>query len=166
MGADLWVLPLNGAPGTGKPTLLLGTQFDESDASFSPDGRWVAYRSNASGRMEIYVRPFVAAGPALGEGQWQVSRDGAIAQRPKWSNDGKEILFLGPNYTMMAVEVNGSGAGFQMGTPQQLFTVPVAAGWDVTADGQRFLMSVPPGIGQQTQTPITVVLNWQADLKK
>jgi eukaryotic-like serine/threonine-protein kinase len=164
-GSDLWVLPLNGAPGAAKPTLLLGTQFDESDASFSPDGRWVAYRSNQSGRIEIYVRPFVASGPALGEGQWPVSRDGAVSQRPRWSNDGKEIVFMGPK-AMMAVEVNGSGAGFQMGTPQQLFTVPVEAGWDVTPDGKRFLMSVAPGVGQQTQTPITVVLNWQADLKR
>jgi Tol biopolymer transport system component len=166
-GADLWVLPLNGAPGAGKPTLLLGTDFEESDASFSPDWHWIAYRSNKSGRPEIYVCPFVASGPALGKDEWQVSRDGvALGQRPRWSKEGKEILFMGPNNAMMAVEVNGNGAGFHMGAPQQLFTVTGQVGWDVTADGKRFLMSVPPGTGQQTQTPITVVLNWQADLKR
>jgi hypothetical protein len=65
----------------------------------------------------------------------------------------------------MAVDVSGNGAAFQMGTPKQLFAAPLNNSWDVTADGKRFLMTVVPG-QQNTQTPITVVLNWQADLKK
>jgi eukaryotic-like serine/threonine-protein kinase len=191
-GAALWVLPLGvQEAGDRKPVLLLGTQFNASLGSFSPDGRWIAYVSNESGRNEVYVRPFVASGsagpgashppsqlltqpppqPRLGEGKWQVSKDGAAAtgaaSPPKWRNDGKEIVFAGPNNAMMAVDVNGTGAAFQMGTPQQLFTAPANAGWDVTADGKRFLMTVLPGQGQQAaSTPITVVLNWQADLKK
>ncbi len=169
-GSDLWVLPLEG---DRKPVLLLGTDFNEGAGSFSPDGRWVAYISNESGRSEIYVRPFVSSGsssgtgsssPSLGDGKWQVSKDGVGAQQPKWASDGKEIVFEGPNYSMMAVDVNGSGAAFQMGAPKQLFTAPSNAGWDMTGDGKRFLMIVSPG--QQTSTPITVVLNWQADLKR
>ena len=161
-GADIWVLSLEGSP---KPTLLLGTPFQEGYPSFSPDGRWIAYLSNESGRNEIYVRPFAASGPSLGDGKWQVSKDGA-AGLPKWRGDGKEILFMGPNGAMMAVDVNGSGPAFQMGTPKQLFAVQAGTGWDVTADGARFLITVEPGQSQNTQTPITVVLNWQADLKR
>jgi eukaryotic-like serine/threonine-protein kinase len=163
-GADLWVLPLEG---DRKPVLLLRTQFDEANGSFSPDGHWVAYVSNESGRNEIYVRPFVASGPSgpsLGEGKWQVSKDGGT--NPKWRTDGKEIIFAF-RLAIMSVDVNGSGAGFQMGTPKQLFTAPANNGWDVTGDGKRFMMIVPPNQGVQTApTPITVVLNWQADLKK
>jgi eukaryotic-like serine/threonine-protein kinase len=165
-GNDLWVLPLEGER---KPALLLGTAFNETYGSFSPDGRWIAYRSNESGRQEIYVRPFVAsgsAGPSLGEGKWQVSKDGTAAVAPKWRNDGKELIFLG-NSSVMAVDVNGSGPAFQMGAPQQLFTTPTITSWDVTGDGKRFLLGVTPGQGQQnSHTPITVVLNWQADIKR
>jgi Tol biopolymer transport system component len=172
--SDLWVLPL---AGDRKPALLLGTQFNEGYGSFSPDGRWVAYASNESGRNEIYVRPFVSSGssggssgPSLGEGKWQVSKDGAALALnmgpPRWRSDGKEIIFGGPNNAVMAVEVNGSGPAFQMGTPQLLFTAPLNNGGDVTADHKRFLLATTPGAGQQTSTPITVVLNWQADLKR
>jgi Tol biopolymer transport system component len=166
-GVDLWALPLEG---DRKPALLLGTQFDEGLAGFSPDGRWVAYISTESGRNEVYVRPFVPSGPSgssLGDGKWQVSRDGVEGPAiPKWRSDGKEILFMGPGGRIMAVDVNGSSAAFQMGTPKQLFVAPPRSGWDVTADGMRFLMAVTPGQSQNAQTPITVVLNWHADLKK
>lgn len=170
-GSDVWVLPLDGREGAaGKSALLLGTDFNEAYASFSPDGRWMAYVSNESGRGEVYVRPFVSSGssgPTLGEGKWQVSKDGAAAALPKWRADGKEIVFMGSNNAMMAVDVNGSGTAFQMGSPQQLFTARTNLGWDVTADGKRFLMTVPPAQGAEgAQTPITVVLNWQADLKR
>jgi Tol biopolymer transport system component len=166
-GSDLWVLSMGpdkgGAP---KPTLLLGTEFDEVDGSFSPDGHWVAYKSNETGRPEIYVRPFVASGPAFGEGKSQVSRDGVREDwiEPHWRNDGREFFFEGPNNAIMAVDVNGSSAAFQVGVPNKLFTAPANEGWDVTGDGKRFLIRVVPR--QDTQTPITVVLNWQAAQKK
>jgi hypothetical protein len=99
----------------------------------------------------------------LGEGKWQVSKNGGTGAH--WRNDGKEIIFRGPNGSPMTVDVNGTGAAFEMGTPQQLFAAPPNNGWSMTGDGKRFLMVVPPG-QQNTQTPITVVLNWQADLKK
>ena len=73
----------------------ISSEGDADDASFSPDGRWIAYRSNESGRGEIYIRPFVASGssgPSLGEGKWQVSRDGSTASTAKWRNDGKVYL--------------------------------------------------------------------------
>ena len=163
-GSDLWALPLEG---DHKPALLLGTSFNETDASFSPDGRWIAYRSNESGRGELYVRPFVASGPSLGEGKWQVSRDGAAGLIPVWRTDGKELVFMGPNGSVMSVEVNGSGTAFQMETPTQLFAVLGYTGWDATTDGKRFLMTVGPRQDQQnSQTPITVVLHWQADMKR
>jgi serine/threonine protein kinase len=162
-GADIWVLPLEGDP---KPTALLATPFNEGYPIFSPDGHWIAYVSAESGRNEVYVRPFLASGPTLGEGKWQVSKDGAATSLPRWSGDGKELLFMGSGNAMMSVDVSGAGPAFQMGTPKQLFTVPPRSGWDVTADGKRFLMAVEPGQLQTTQPPITVVLNWQADLRK
>jgi Tol biopolymer transport system component len=116
-GSDLWVLSLEGEH---KATLLPGTEFQEGLGSFSPDGRWVAYLSNESGRLEVYVRPFVASGsagaPSLGDGKWQVSKDGAALALPKWRSDGKELVFIGTGNRMMAADVNGSGAAFQAGT--------------------------------------------------
>jgi Tol biopolymer transport system component/predicted Ser/Thr protein kinase len=164
-GQDLWVLPLEG---DRKPALLLGTQFNEREGSFSPDMRWIAYTSNESGRPEVYVRPFLASGPtgapSLGEGKWQVSKDGGTLA--KWRAGGKELIFRAPNGMPMAVDVNATGAAFQAGVPKQPFALPPNVGdWDVTADGKRFLAAVPPG-QQATQTPITVVLNWQAALQK
>jgi len=168
-GSDLWVISLEGER---KATLLLRTEFQEGLGSFSPDGRWVAYISNESGRGEVYVRPFVASGPSLGDGKWQVSKDGAVGSLtngvpPKWRSDGKELVFIGTGNRVMAVDVNGSGAAFQTGTPHALFTLPADGGTDMTPDGKRFLASVTPGQSQQgAQAPITVILNWQADLKK
>ncbi len=170
-GTDLWAFPLQGE---SKPVLLLGTPFTEALGSFSPDGRWIAYASNESGRFEIYVRPFAAgaSGPAsLGAGKWQVSKDGAVPALnmgpPRWRNDGKEIIFMGPNNAVMSVEVNGSGTGFQIGSPKLLFTAAANNGGDWTTDHKRLLLTTPLAADKPaTQTPITVVLNWQADLKK
>ena len=165
-GNDLWVLRTDG---DRKPGLLLSTQFNEGRASFSPDMRWIAYASNESGRGEVYVRPFVPTGPSgtpsLGEGKWQISRDGG--NYPKWRADGKEIIFQAPpNGTRkMAVDVKANGAAFEAGVPQQLFVTQADNGWDVTGDGKRLLLAVPEA-QRATQVPITVVLNWQAQLKK
>ena len=165
-GQHLWVLPLQG---DRKPVPLLVTHFNEMYASFSPDMRWIAYESDESGRSEIYVRPFLASGPgavpSLGEGKWQISRDGG-GYIPKWSADGKEIIFQAPpsGTTKMAVDVKANGAALEIGVPQRLFQAD-DYGWDVTPDGKRFLMDMPQG-QQNALAPMMVLLNWPALLKK
>ncbi len=104
----------------------------------------------------------MASGPSLGEGKWQISKDGGTL--PKWRQDGKEIIFRSLSRSPMAVDVSGDGSAFQVGVPKQLFTAPVTVGdWDVTGDGKRILMAVSGG---QSTEEITVMLNWQAALKR
>jgi serine/threonine protein kinase len=170
-GTDMWVLPLEG---DRKPVLMLGTEFNEGAGTFSPDMRWISYVSVESGRAEIYVRPFLAgsngasgpSGPSLGEGKWQVSKDGGSGP-PRWRADGKELIFSALNGSMMSVDVSANGSAFQPGVPKQLFAAPEGHGgdWDVTSDGKRFLMGIAP-MQKVVDEPITVVLNWQAALKK
>jgi Tol biopolymer transport system component/predicted Ser/Thr protein kinase len=160
--SDLMVLPLGG---DRKPFALLRTPFAEGHGSFSPDTHWFAYASNESGSAEIYVQPFTppGSGSPPAAGKWQVSRDGGT--RPKWRADGKEIFFRALNGSPMAVDVTTSST-FQAGIPKQLFALPVNVGdWDVTADGKRFLVAMPLQAQQNANTPITVVLNWEAGLK-
>jgi len=161
--SDLWVVSLDGDK---KPVPFLITQFDESQASFSPDGHWVAYISNESGQPEVYARSFsmnangtsVAAG-----GKWQISR--GYARDPRWDGDGRELYYRRVSESMtggnaMAVEITTNPA-FRAGNPE-LLGVSTYASWDAAADGKRFLASVTKS-GPQ---PYTVVLNWQAGLKK
>ena len=102
----------------------------------------------------------------LGEGKWQVSRDGG--DFPKWTAGGKEIVFQAPpmGTSKMAVDAATNGDAFEPGIPKVLFRAPVDFGWDVSADGKRFMLSIPPMVQQSSQIPITVVLNWPALLKK
>ena len=94
-GLDLWALPL---AGDRKPFPVLQTPFDETSGQFSPDGRWVAYQSNESKTMQIYVRPFPGSG-----GQWQVSTEGG--SQPRWGPDGKELFYVAPDARLMAVPI-------------------------------------------------------------
>jgi Tol biopolymer transport system component len=157
----LWVLPL---AGDKKPFPFLETEFNDVDGHFSADGQWVAYRSDESGRYEIYVRRFSPDSKAAASdagGKWQVSYGGGI--EPRWSADGKELYYATLDWKMMAVEVTSKPV-FQAGTPKLLFQAPVQPGrgpGDFTVDGQRFLFLAPMG-----QAPFTVILNWQAGLKK
>src|SRR5262249_14438402 len=108
---DIWVLPM---AGDDKPVPWLVTPFNGHSATFSPDMRWIAYLSDESGRLELYVRPFTPPGSessATG-GKWQVSKDGAAVANPKWRADGKEIIFRAPGGSPMAVDVIGSGPAF------------------------------------------------------
>jgi dipeptidyl aminopeptidase/acylaminoacyl peptidase len=164
---DLWVLPLNrGNPAGQEPKLYLGTEFNESQGRFSPDGHLVAYTSNASGRDEIYVQPF----PASVGGKTIVSRGGGVA--PRWRRDGKELFYISADSKMMSVEVS-TGPVFRAGIPRALFQAPIWGGgtthhvtrYDVTADGKKFLINSVEG-GVPPPSPITVVLNWTALLKK
>ena len=155
---DVWDLPLTG---DGKIFPLLNSEFDELHPHFSPDGHWIAYVSTESGRSEIYVRNFPSSG-----GQWQVSTDGG--GQPHWRRDGKELFFIAPDRKLMAVDIK-LGSTFGMGTPHALFQTQVSGfmspnRYDVSADGQRFLIN---SVAQENSpTPITVIVNWAATLKR
>jgi len=161
-GADIWVLPMIGAH---KPAPYLKTEFNESEARFSPDGRFVAYQSNASGANEIYVQPF----PNPLGGKWMVSKGGGIL--PRWRRDGKELFYIsGRNSGRLMVVAVTLSPVFQADIPKGYREFPPGPpAYDLTADGQKFikfgLETVTPN-SNEAQSPITVVLNWQAGLKK
>jgi Tol biopolymer transport system component len=171
-GEDLWALPLEAAgaspvPGVRKPILVLQTPYSERGAVFSPDGKWIAYTSDESGLDAVYVMAFPEApsGPAS---KWQVSNQGG--SRPKWPGDGKELFYVGPGGgSIMAAGIRTSAAGIESGTPRLLFAMsqlpPSVSPYDVTADGQRFLVLQPPG-GTRGVASLTVVTNWQSVLKQ
>ena len=171
-GPDLWVVPI---VGDRTPSLILKTPFTEVYGVFSPDSRWVAYSSNESGRNEIYVRPFVlpnVAGTAAGAGggQWQVSTAGGIY--PVWRPDGKELYYVNPAGTMMAAPITVSGATLEPGAPVVLFPTRIYGGgvdaaqqgrqYDVAHDG-RFLINTEL---DSAAAPITLLMNWQPEVKK
>jgi serine/threonine protein kinase len=171
--ADIWVLPDPSVKsGDSKPFPFLQTQFVESQAQFSPDGRWIAFTSNKSGQGEVYVRPF--SGPASASAsEWKISTDGG--REPRWSPDGKELFYLAFDPVghfkdeLMAVPVQASGADFHAGPPKPLFdfiftgTVPQANvfGYAVAAGGQRFLVN--PSVNPITTT-LNVIVNWEASV--
>jgi Tol biopolymer transport system component len=154
---DLWVLPLHG---DRKPFPLLATSAIEQWGQFSPDGRWVAYQSNESGRFETYVRPFPGPG-----GQWPVSTSGGI--QPRWRRDGKELYYLAPDGKLMAASIDAKGATLAVTTPVALFQPHIVGGgtwfvgnaqqYDVAPNG-RFLVNVETESGSP---PVTLVLNWK-----
>ena len=166
MGADLLQLALDG---TRRVTPLLQTKFDERNGIVSPDGRWLAYESNSSGPTEIYVRPF----PNVGGGQWEVSTAGGT--RPLWSRSGKELFYVGADGALLRVPVEPSGATWNAGTPAKLlegryYTGAGSGGvrtYDVSADGQRFLMIKAPGTDASAAPPaLIVVQHWDEELKR
>jgi eukaryotic-like serine/threonine-protein kinase len=164
INGQTWALPLESG---GRPVHLMGDQFSENRAVFSPDGRWIAYRSNESGRFQVYVRPVVYSGASaisMGEGKWQVSTDAVGPTLPVWRRDGKELYFLSERDIMSAVDIDAGHGSLRIGSPKPLFTNACSCSFDVSADAQRFLVRGTAGAGGAT--PITVVLNWQADLKR
>ncbi|MGH9816767.1 MAG: protein kinase domain-containing protein, partial [Candidatus Acidiferrales bacterium] len=149
--ADIWILPLGEG---GKPTVFLETRFREGQPHFSPDGRWLAYVSDESGRDEVYVTPFPGPGR-----KWQISTSGG--DQPRWRRDGKEIFYLAHSNAMTAVEVSARADTFDVGAAKPLFqALPLRGGnaYDVTADGQRFLVNLL--LQQQSSEPMTLVINW------
>jgi serine/threonine protein kinase len=156
--ADLWLLPLTG---DRRPFPFLQTEFNEFNGQFSPDSRWIAYTSDESGRNEIYVMPFPGPG-----GKRQISTSGG--SHPKWRSSGREIFYLAPDNKLMAAEVSGQGATLEVGAVRSLFEVrpyfEVGSVYDLTSDGQRFLINTM--VEQKASGPITLVLNWTADLKR
>jgi serine/threonine protein kinase/Tol biopolymer transport system component len=158
---DLWVLPMTEDP---KPFPYIESPFEEAHAQFSPDGRWIAYASNESGRPEVYIQSFPAGG-----GKWQISTTGG--DQVQWRADGKELFYIAPDRSLMAVAI-ADGATMDVGKPVVLFQtfVPLSGITDdrnnyvPSRDAQRFLVDTLVDAGS-TQ-PLIMVLNWADELKK
>jgi eukaryotic-like serine/threonine-protein kinase len=155
---DLWLLPRDG---DRTPRLLLGTPHDERVAMFSPDGKWLAYLSDESGREEVYVQAFPSSG-----GRWQVSTDGG--SEPVWARSGRELFYRSGN-TLMSVDIEAKPT-FSAGVPKRLFESRFVsnvgrANYDVSVDGKQFLMV--EAIGSDTRTTqVNVVQEWFEELKR
>jgi eukaryotic-like serine/threonine-protein kinase len=173
-GIDIWVLRL-GDPSAGslrdsgqagqvrKAQPFLRTPFNESVPRFSPDGRWLLYISDESGRYEVYVKPYPGPG-----GKWQISTEGGT--EPAWNPNGRELFYRSGD-KMMAADVT-TQPNFSAGKPRMLFegqyqpTPLTTPNYDVSLDGQRFLMLKPSEQAQAAPTQINVVLNWFEELKQ
>jgi hypothetical protein len=149
--------------GDRTPYPFLQTRFDEGLGTFSPDGRWVAYISDETGRLEVYVRPFKeSAGGAETGGKWIISRDGSN-QAPKWRDDGKQIVYIDLKGMMWAVDLD-TGSAIQARTPRQLFQSPAGSNTPgATGDLKTFLIPVP--VEQKVPQAFTVMLNWTSLIK-
>ena len=156
-GQDLWIAP---QVSDRQPFPYLQSPFNEQHGVFSPDGRWIAYVSDESGRDEVYVQGF-----PLSSEKRQISTNGA--SDPNWRKDGTELFYLAADRNLMAVPVKARGTTFEPGGPKALFQVPgnlTRRSYAVGSTGQRFLVSRP--LGETTGTPVTVVTNWQAAVRK
>jgi Tol biopolymer transport system component len=158
--AELWLLSTE--PGA-KARPLIQSKSNSACGQFSPDGKWIAFTSDESGRNQIYVQAF-PEGP-----KWQISKDGGV--QPRWRGDGKELFYRSADQSVMAVDVR-TGAAVEAGTPKALFQAPrnnfdevvFAINYAVTRDGQKFVLLTAP-VGQSPE-PLTAVLNWTSLLKK
>jgi Tol biopolymer transport system component len=147
-GKDLWILD---TAGDKAPVAYLVTPFNEEQARLSPDGRWVAYLSNESGRKEVYVQSFPVTGSKI-----QVSNGGA--DLPVWRRDGKRLFFLAPDGSLMASDVT-QGAALKVEPPVRLFRFPrLMFGYDFTPDGKRLLAAMAKG--DADGRTIGVILDW------
>jgi serine/threonine-protein kinase len=169
-GFDLWTLPLDltnpDHPKPGKPEPFLRTPADEMIPRFSPDGHWIAYRSNESGKLEIYVRPF----PAGNEGRWQISAGGGLYAF--WSNNGRELFYETTDNRIMVVDYTVDGATFVPGksrlwSDKQLFYAG-SPHLDLAPDGKRFAVFTLPEVapGEKGSVHVTVLLNFFDELKR
>jgi hypothetical protein len=169
VGRNVWALPLKP---DGTPSGPAGTYLDNplgvGHARFSPNGRWVAYSIGTPDGVEnIYVSPFPI--PKASEERWAISSNGGY--QPLWTREGKELLYLAGDGTIMSVQVDTAGAEFRSGSPKPLFPVRIAGGasaapthrWDVSKDGQRFVVVTVLDVTQSA--PINVVTDWESGLK-
>jgi serine/threonine protein kinase/Tol biopolymer transport system component len=149
--SDLWILPLGG---DRKPFAFLRTAADEGSPEFAPNGRFLAYDSDAAGTREVFIQPFPAGGA-----KWQVSTAGGAL--PAWSADGRELFYVTPDGWIASVPIAPSASGLSVGTPQRLFHASMrdtSSGrqYDVAPDGKRFLVVEPVGV--ESSSPIVVVV--------
>jgi len=147
--SDVWLMPLN-PPGPAKP--LIATPFNEWFPRFSPDGKWIAYQSDVSGRAEVYLRAFEGSGLTM-----RISKDGGT--RPRWRADCKELFFLASDGKFMSVAIHG---GVPVGVPRTLFQSRNAVDFEPAADGARFLVQIED---QPLDPPVHLLINWPARLK-
>jgi Tol biopolymer transport system component len=165
--SDLWAMPdPRQSSANSKPFAVLATQFNEAAGQFSPDGRWIAYTSNESSTSDVYVRAFSPDGNAgAPAGKWLVS-NGGLSMHPRWSGDGRQLLFTSAaTFGLMAVDVD-TRTGFQAGTPRRLFSAPpplIPVGWTLASNPTRYLFITTSSGGRTA--PFTVVVNWVAALK-
>ena len=147
---DIWALPIDGDP---TPIVVVQTPAEEASPAFSPDGRWIAYQSDETGRMEIFVRPFMRRGSSV-----QVSTDGGI--NPHWTDGGREIVYRGTDGQIVALPVTTDERtdSVRTGMPVSLFPLSPNAGAVPTRDGRRFLVRLP--LDEMPASPITILLNW------
>src|SRR5262249_19830963 len=161
-GSDLWAVPLTGER---KAFPVVQTPFNEELGQLSRDGRWIAYQSNESGRNEVYIQPFLRAGARL-----PVSNGGGTS--PRWRRDGGELFYVAPDGALMAAPLSRSPdrEKLEPGIPVRLFRPAIVLDslvmheYDVSADGQRFLINTT--VGEAATSPISVTLNWTAALKR
>lgn len=159
---DLWFLPLSGSR---KPQPFLQSDYNETHAQFSPDGKWIAYTSDETGRPEVYLQnsPLRSnTGGSAPTGKWQISTNGG--DQVRWRQDNKELYYLSADRKVMAVEIQTDPA-FQKGVPAPLFAARVTYNplgernqYLASADGQRFLINTP--LGENKATAITAFFNW------
>ncbi len=160
-GADVMLLNLI----ERKVTPLLNSRFEEHHPEFSPDGHWIAYESNESGRLEIYVQPFPGPG-----GKRQISNEGGY--EPLWSRNGKQLFYKGPSRRVWVVDVLG-GSDFAVSKPQPLFQMQGSYGagtytrsWDTSLNDQRFLMVKMEERKSQPITELILVQNWIEEIER
>ena len=157
-GADIWMMPMS--PPDQKPRPFLQTNANEGGPSFSPGSDWLAYDSDETRRLEVYIQSFPTGGR-----KYQASINGG--RTPVWSRDGKELYFIAPDGQMMAVGIESKGGNLEIGTPKALFQSNITATnnfitYDVSKDG-RFLI---PQQEQASGLPLTLLVDWQARVKK
>ena len=174
-GRTVSILTLTGssselAAGRVKTEPLLQSPADQQNGEISPNGRWIAYQSNESGRSEIYVRPF----PNVDRGRWPISPSGG--SRPAWARNGRELFYLDGDGYLTSAPVAATATTFSPGAATRILGTRYYAGfsrrgqdlraYDVSPDGQRFLMIKDDTSGSQTATPasLVVVLNWAEEL--
>jgi Tol biopolymer transport system component len=155
-GWDIWALPMNGER---KPLAVVQTKFEERDAQFSPDGKWIAYQSDESGRFEIYLQRF-----PVGNERIRISPSGGA--QAQWRADGRELFYLALNGQLLAVPIAWTASGVPVaGTPVSLFSTRLGSLRDialhsyvVSPDGQRFLLDT---LVEEPASPIVLILNWE-----
>jgi len=166
---DIWTLPIKGDEPSGwepgKPELFLGTSYAELQPVFSPDGRWLAYTSNDSGRFEVYVRPFPGPG-----GKWQISTDGGVF--PKWSPSGKELFYRTDDQRIWVSTYSASPDAFVAGRPRQwsegrFADRALASNFDVAPDGKRFaVLKAPEGDNESRTDKVIFIENFFDELRR